>query len=100
MVSGQSARRARLAAIYITVPDSAIIAAIAKLGRVGIFAEPAGSTAYAGLEAAVQMGEIGADDEVLVMNTGSGLKDVRAAMMAVKEAEIIEPSMKALKKIL
>jgi threonine synthase len=32
------------------------------------------------------------------LNTGSGLKDVRAAMMAVKAAPIIEPSMAALKK--
>jgi threonine synthase len=85
---------------YITVPDSDIIKAIATLGKVGIFAEPAGSTAYAGLEAAIQMGEIGSEDEVLVLNTGSGLKDIRTAMQAVPEAIIIEPSLKALKKIL
>jgi threonine synthase len=85
---------------YITVPDSDIIKAIAKLGRVGIFAEPAGSTAYAGLEAAIRMGEIGPEDEVLVLNTGSGLKDIRSAMQAVPEAIIIDPSLRALKKIL
>ncbi len=85
---------------YITVPDSEIIEAIAKLGRVGIFAEPAGSTAYAGLEAAVKTGVIGQDDEVLVINTGSGLKDIRSAMKAVPEALIIEPTLSALKKVL
>lgn len=85
---------------YITVPDAEIIKAIAKLGRVGVFAEPAGSTAFAGVEAAVKMGEIGHDDEVLVLNTGSGLKDIRAAMQAVPEAQVIEPSLSALKKIL
>jgi threonine synthase len=85
---------------YITVPDSEIISAIAKLGKVGIFAEPAGSTAYAGLEAAVRMGFVGPDDEVLVMNTGSGLKDIRSAMKAVPEALIIEPTLSALKKVL
>jgi threonine synthase len=82
---------------YITVPDAEIIKAIAKIGVAGIFAEPAGATAYAGLEKAVAQGTIRADDPVLVINTGSGLKDVRAAMQAVKEAPIIEPSMAALK---
>jgi threonine synthase len=83
---------------YITVKDEEIIAAIAELGKVAIFAEPAGATAYAGLCKAVSEGHIGPEDPVLVMNTGSGLKDVRAAMQAVKEAPIIEPSMDALKK--
>ncbi len=85
---------------YITVSDDAIISAIAKLGKVGIFAEPAGSTAYAGLEKAVELGFVEAEDEVLVVNTGSGLKDIRAAMQAVPEAVIIEPNLKALKKVI
>ena len=85
---------------YINVTDEAIISAIAKLGKVGLFAEPAGSTAYAGLEKAVQEGIVGVDDEVVVMNTGSGLKDIRAAMQAVTAAPIIEPSLNELKKFL
>lgn len=85
---------------YITVTDDAIISAIASLGKVGIFAEPAGSTAYAGLETAVKMGFVTGEDEVLVISTGSGLKDIRAAMQAVPEAVIIEPSLSALKKVL
>ncbi len=85
---------------YINVTDEAIISAIAKLGKVGLFAEPAGSTAYAGLEKAVEEGIVDADDEVVVMNTGSGLKDIRAAMQAVAAASIIEPSLKELKKYL
>jgi threonine synthase len=83
---------------YILVPDEEIIRAIAELGKVGIFAEPAGSTAYAGLVKAVSSGVIKSDDPVLVINTGSGLKDIRSSMQAVKEAPIIEPSMAALKK--
>jgi threonine synthase len=35
-----------------------------------------------------------------VLNTGSGLKDVRAAMQAVREAPIIEPTIEAVKKVL
>ena len=38
---------------YILVSDDEIISAIAELGKVGIFAEPAGATSYAGLVKAV-----------------------------------------------
>ncbi|MBI5935910.1 MAG: threonine synthase [Chloroflexi bacterium] len=85
---------------YITVPDDEIIQSIAQLGRMGVFAEPAGATAYAGLVRAARAGVVRSDDPVLVLNTGSGLKDVRAAMKAVVEAPIIEPTLEALKKIL
>jgi threonine synthase len=85
---------------YITVSDSAILAAIARLGKEGIFAEPAASTAFAGLVKAVQEGIILPGDPVLVMITGSGLKDVKAATNAVPPAPIIEPTLEALKKAL
>jgi threonine synthase len=83
---------------YVIVTDQEIISGIAELGKIGLFAEPAGATAYAGLLRAVKAGKVGAEDQVLVLNTGSGLKDIRAAMQAVKAAPVIEPSMKALKK--
>jgi threonine synthase len=85
---------------YITVPDSEIITAIAELGQVGIFAEPAGATSYAGLVKAVQQGLIEPDDPVVVLNTGSGLKDVKAAMQAAGAAPIIEPTLSAVKSML
>ena len=85
---------------YITVSDDEIIQSIATLGRMGVFAEPAGATAYAGLVRAARAGVVRSEDPVLVLNTGSGLKDVRAAMKAVVEAPIIEPNLEALKKIL
>jgi threonine synthase len=85
---------------YLTVPDSDILKAIAELGIHGIFAEPAGATAWAGLKKALVTGLVAADDPTLVLLTGSGLKDVKAAMQAVKEAPIIEPSMSALNKYL
>jgi threonine synthase len=85
---------------YITVPDEEIIKAIAELGKMGIFSEPAGATAYAGLVKAAGLGVVGSDDPVLVLNTGSGLKDVRAAMQAVQSAPIIEPTLEAVRKIL
>jgi len=85
---------------YITVSDREILKAIVDLGREGIFAEPAGATAYAGLVKAAGSGLVGGEDPILVLNTGSGLKDVRAAMKAVKKAPIIEPTLEAVKRIL
>mgnify|MGYP000931482633 FL=1 len=85
---------------YITISDQHILAAIARLGREGIFIEPAAATAYAGLEAAVKQGLFDASDPVLVMLTGSGLKDVKAAIQAVQPAPIVEPTLEALKKLL
>jgi threonine synthase len=51
---------------YITVTDEAIIKGISQLGKVGIFAEPAGSTAYAGLQKAIEMSLISENDPVVV----------------------------------
>jgi threonine synthase len=85
---------------YITVSDAEILKAIAELGRVGIFAEPAGAAAYAGLVKGTASGAVGGDDPILVLNTGSGLKDIRAAMQSVVEAPIIEPTLEAVKKVL
>lgn len=85
---------------YLTVSDSEILQAIADLGPHGIFAEPAGAAAYAGLKKAVSTGMINRDDPVLVVNTGSGLKDIRAAMQAVPAAPVIAPDLSALKQLL
>ena len=82
---------------YVIVPDSEILTAISSLGKVGIFAEPAGSTSYAGLVKAVKDGLVKADDPVVVLNTGNGLKDVKAAMQAAGEAPVITPTMDDLK---
>jgi threonine synthase len=87
------------AGAYIKVSDDEILKAIVELGKIGIFAEPAGATAYAGLVKAVQQEFIYPDDPVLVINTGSGLKDVKAAMQAVMAAPVIEPTLDAVKRI-
>jgi len=84
---------------YVLVQDQEILAGIAELGKAGIFAEPAGAAAWAGLRAALRDGLVGPDDPVLVMNTGSGLKDTRAALRAVAEAPVIVPSMAALRNL-
>jgi len=82
---------------YIKVPDHAILNAIARLGIEGIFAEPAAATAFAGVKKAVKTGLIKQDDPVLVLSTGSGLKDIKAAENSVQPAAVIEPNLAALK---
>ena len=85
---------------YVNVSDDEILRSIAELGKLGIFAEPAGAAAHAGLVKAAGLGLVGTEDPVLVLNTGSGLKDVRAAMQAVPSAPIIEPTLEAVKRLL
>lgn len=70
---------------YITVTDEEILAAIPALARgVGVFAEPAGAAAQAGLVKAVEQGLVSAGDRIVVLNTGSGLKDVAGVMKGVE----------------
>jgi threonine synthase len=81
---------------YMTVTDEEIVAAIPLLARAsGVFAEPAGAAAYAGLLKAVQAGHIGRDERVVVLITGSGLKDIASAMRSVTPARIISPTLEA-----
>ncbi len=85
---------------YITVPDEAILAAIAEVGKAGVFAEPAAATAFAGLKAALRDGLVSPDEPILVLSTGSGLKDVKAAMAAVPAAPVVPPKVEALSRVL
>ena len=72
---------------YVTVSDEQILAAIPSMARgSGVFGEPAGAAAYAGLVEAAALGLVGADDRVVVINTGSGLKDVASARTAAEAA--------------
>jgi threonine synthase len=90
---------------YIRVSDDEILAAVPLLARgSGVFAEPAGAAAHAGLIAAVSRGLVSATDEVVVLSTGSGLKDVASAMKAVAAAGTkpmyVDPTLEALKQAL
>ena len=87
---------------YLRVSDDEILAAIPTLARgSGVFAEPAGAAPFAGLVAAVDLGVVGPDDRVVILATGSGLKDVASAMKAVTavgtEPIRVDPNLDALK---
>ena len=85
---------------YLTVSDEEILAAIPTLGSAGLFVEPAAAAAFAGLRTALRQGLHSPDEPALVLCTGSGLKDINAAMRAVEPAPIIEPTLTHLKEAL
>jgi len=90
---------------YLTVTDDEILAAIPALARgCGVFAEPAGAAAYAGLVKAINQGLVASDERIVVINTGNGLKDVASAMKAVDrvgtQPHRVEPNLDDLKRVI
>ena len=78
--------------IAVTVTDDEIISAISLLGRTtGVFAEPAAASAIAGLKKIASSGCFSDDDVIVALITGSGLKDVPAAMTGLKIPTSIVP---------
>ena len=89
---------------FICVEDSEILGAIPRLARrTGVFAEPAGAAAYAGLIKAVDQQLVSGEESIVVINTGNGLKDVAGAMQAMELVETrpfrIAPDLEALKQV-
>lgn len=87
--------------VAIAVEDAEIIAAIKLLGSTaGVFAEPAAAASVAGLKKLREKGTIKSDDTVVALITGSGLKDVPAAMKAVDIPGAIAPTLDSVKEII
>ncbi|BCS89575.1 threonine synthase [Pseudodesulfovibrio sediminis] len=84
---------------FLRVSDDAILKAIPELAQTtGVFAEPAGATPLAGLHAAMADGLIETNEKVVLLVTGSGLKDVDATIRTCStEATVIPPSLAAIK---
>ncbi len=84
---------------FLLVDDATILKAILPLARLGaVFAEPAGATALAGLQLAVERDLLDPSETVVVISTGSGLKDVPAAMRIAGEPTIIPQTLDAVAK--
>ncbi|MBQ6425327.1 MAG: threonine synthase [Clostridia bacterium] len=82
---------------WIAVTDEQILDTMRVLGRhEGVFGEPAGVTATAGVREAVARGIIRPDETVTAISTGSGLKDVRNALKAAGKPKLCEPDLDAL----
>ena len=81
-----------------TASDEAILAWIPRLARAtGVFAEPTGVAALAGLEAALEKGLVRRGERVLHVATGNGLKDTRGAMRSVGPPTRIPPDLDAVR---
>ncbi len=82
----------------ITVSDIEIIEASMILARyTGIFSEPAAATAYAGMLKYYRHERFRVNQVVVVLLTGSGLKDLKAVSGAITIPKAIKPSIDALK---
>ncbi len=80
----------------ITVPDSEILAGIHEMASLaGLFPEPAAAAPLAALKAMRRAGTVAADELVVCLVSGSGLKDVAGARRAAAEPLVIEPSVEA-----
>ena len=89
---------------YISISDDDILRAIPGLARgAGVFAEPAGAAAYAGLVTAVDRQLVSGDEKIVVLNTGNGLKDVSGAMRAIDLVQtkpfLVQPNFAALEEV-
>ena len=81
------------------VSDEEILEAMRTLGRIsGVFGEPAGTAATAGLIKAVADGLIPKDASVVSIVTGNGLKDVASGIKAAGEPLRLPPDMELLRK--
>ena len=58
----------------VAVPDIEIVGAMKSLAREGVFASPEGAATLAGYRRLLEAGAIARDEEMLLYNTGTGLK--------------------------
>ncbi|MBN2392433.1 MAG: threonine synthase [Anaerolineae bacterium] len=86
---------------YLRVSDQEILDAIPVIARnTGVFSEPAAAAAYAGLAKAVEKGMVDPDECIVVLLTGSGLKDINSAMKTVAQPPIVAPNLDAVKAVM
>ena len=82
----------------IAVRDKEIETALVLLGKLeGIFSEPSGAAAMAGLKALIDQGTIDRSDRIVVPVTGSGFKDLATPDRLTPEVHLIPPETTALK---
>jgi threonine synthase len=85
----------------VLVSDDEILDAMGRLARTtGVFAEPAAAAALAGLFAALEEGLVARDERAVLLVTGTGLKDVPAAMRRVSIPKPVPPDLEAVERLL
>ncbi len=86
---------------YLRVSDQEILDAIPVIARnTGVFSEPAAAAAYAGLVKAVEKGLVDPEERIVVLLTGSGLKDIDSAMKTVAQPPIVAPNLGAVRAVM
>ncbi len=87
--------------VWIAITDEQILQSMKQLGsNEGIFGEPAGVAALAGVKEAIKTGIIKKTETVTVIMTGNGLKDPLNAQKAVKAPALVKPRLEDLKQII
>jgi threonine synthase len=85
---------------YLAVTDDEILEAMRVLARqTAVFAEPAGATGFAGLMKAVRESKIDPAEQIVVVVTGNGLKDVASAIKATGQPLHVAPTMENLRQV-
>ena len=80
--------------VAVNVSDGEILSAMGLMGRTcGVFGEPAGVAATAGVKKAVELGLIDPASTVVSIVTGNGLKDAASGIKAAGEPMTVKPDM-------
>jgi threonine synthase len=84
----------------VTVPDQEILAAVPEMaGATGVFPEPAAAAPWAAVKKMTREHKIAADELVVCLVSGNGLKDTGAAQQVVANPTVIDCSMDVLRGI-
>lgn len=82
----------------LTLPDKEILAAIPEIARAtGIFAEPAAAAPWAAVKQMAQENRIEADELIVCIVSGSGLKDIAGARKSVAQPTLVDPDIDAVR---
>lgn len=85
----------------VDVSDEEILSAMKILAqKTGVFGEPAGVASFAGIMKMNELGLIKGDERVVSIVSGSGLKDIKSASQAAGKANVVEPTLSDVKKII
>jgi len=85
----------------VAVKEDLILQAQKDLAKLeGIFAEPSGAIVIGAVADLIDHGVVDADERVVCVITGSGLKDVKSARLGVPDPPTISPSIRELRDIL
>jgi len=85
----------------VVVPDEAILEAMRELpSTTGLFAEPSAAASLAGLRKMLAEGRIDPGETIVLLITGSGLKDTATAARLTAEPPLVEPRLEDLERAL